>query len=202
MIGLDYNTERSHLILPQYGRIVQEMVEKAMEIDDRQQRNSAAEKIVKTMATMATPEESRNGEFYHRLWNHLAIISDFKLDIDYPYNVAEAKAIIEEPQPIKYPDKRVPVRHYGKHIHNVCEILSTMPEGPEREELARDTANQMRRMLLEYGNSNAREENVIHDIERFTDGKIKLNPQTFRFDKTIIRMEKLTAKKRKRRHKK
>lgn len=201
MQGLDYNTQRSHLKLPEYGRIVQEMVKHALTIEDKTLRQAAAEKIIKTMSTMSSEDKS-SPDFQHKLWNHLAIISNFKLDVNYPYNVEEARIIMEKPQKLAYPNERIPVRHYGKHLHEVCEILATMPEGEERDELARSTANQMRRMLLEYGHSNAREESVFHDIERFTDGRVQLNPSTFRFDRTVIQMEKQSTKNKKKKKKK
>ena len=201
MQGLDYNTERSHLMLPEYGRIVQDMVKHAMTIESKELRQAAAEKIIKTMSTMSSEDKS-SPDFQHKLWNHLAIISEFKLDIDYPYDVEEARVLGSKPQPMSYPNERIPVRHYGKHIYEVCEILATMPEGPERDELARSTANQMRRMLLEYGHSNAREESVFHDIARFTDGRVQLNPATFRFDRTVIQMEKQSTKNKKKKKKK
>lgn len=201
MQGLDYNTQRSHLMLPEYGRIVQDMVKYALTIEDKALRQAAAEKIIKTMSTMSSEDKS-SPDFQHKLWNHLAIISNFQLDIDYPYNVEEAKDINTKPQPLPYPHERIPVRHYGKHLHEVCEVLATMPEGEERDELARSTANQMRRMLLEYGHSNAREESVFHDIERFTDGRVQLNPSTFRFDRTVIQMEKQSTKNKKKKKKK
>ncbi|MCF0192010.1 MAG: DUF4290 domain-containing protein [Prevotella sp.] len=201
MQGLDYNTQRSHLMLPEYGRIVQDMVKHAMTIEDKELRQAAAEKIIKTMGTMSSEDKS-SPDFQHKLWNHLAIISDFKLDIDYPYNVEEARVIMTKPQPLAYPNERVPVRHYGKLLHETCEIIAKMPEGEERDELARSTANQMRRMLLEYGHTNAREESVFHDIEKFTHGTVELNPATFRFDRTVIQMEKQSTKNKKKNKKK
>lgn len=201
MQGLDYNTQRSHLMLPEYGRIVQDMVKHALSLEDKEDRQAAAEKIIQTMGIMSS-EDKNSPDFQHKLWNHLAIISDFKLDVDYPYDVEEARVMMTKPQKLAYPNDHIPVRHYGKHIHEVCEILATMPEGEERDELARSTANQMRRMLLEYGHSNAREESVFHDIERFTDGKVQLNPSTFRFDRTVILMEKQSTKNKKKKKKK
>lgn len=200
LTGLDYNTQRSHLEMPEYGRIVQDMVAYALTIEDREERQAAAEKIIRTMAIKSSDDKS-SPDFIHKLWNHLALLSDFKLDIDYPYDVEEARAIQTKPNPLPYPNTKIPVRHYGKLIHDACEIMATMQPGEELDELARSTANQMRRMLLEYGHSNAREESVFYDIERFTDGKVKLNPATFRFDKTVIQMEKQSTKKKKKKKK-
>lgn len=200
LTGLDYNTQRSHLEMPEYGRVVQEMVQHALSLEDRGARQAAAEKIIRTMAIKSN-DDKNSPDFHQKLWNHLALMSDFKLDIDYPYDVEEARAIQTKPKPLPYPKSKVPVRHYGKLIHDTCEIMATMEPGKELDELARSTANQMRRMLLEYGHSNAREESVFHDIEKFTDGKVKLNPVTFRFDKTVIQMEKQSTKKKKKKKK-
>ena len=194
--GLDYNTQRPQLVMPEYGRIVQEMVETAINIEDRQQRQVAAGKIIRTMAAMF-PKDQQTANFKHKLWNHLAYISGFRLDIDYPFNIEEAKAMDKKPEPLPYPQGRPKIRHYGKLVEESCAILSDMPEGTERDELARQTANQMRRMLLEYGHSNAREETVFSDLYRLTNGKIQLNPSMFRFDRTVMAMEKQTKKKKK-----
>ena len=107
--GLDYNTEREKLILPEYGREVQQMVDIAVNLPTKEERQRCAETIVRVMERML-PQNRNNADYKCKLWDHLAIISDFKLDIDYPYDVSKAKEISEKPKPLAYPMTKIKVR--------------------------------------------------------------------------------------------
>lgn len=107
--GLDYNTQREKLILPEYGREVQNMVDHAVSLTDKDERQQCAETIVAIMARMF-PQSRENEDVQRKMWDHLAIMSNFKLDIDYPYDVSQAAKIYAKPEPLKYPMNRIPVR--------------------------------------------------------------------------------------------
>lgn len=193
--GLDYNTQREKLILPEYGREVQKMVDHAITIEDRAERQHCAETIVQIMGKML-PQNS-NEDHEQMLWDHLALMSGFKLDIDYPYDVTQALKIASKPEPLGYPMANIPVRHYGKMMFEVFEHLKTMPEGPERDELVRITANQMKRSLMQWSHGSADDEKVASDLARFTDGVIQLDLSTFKFEKINERELKETRRKKK-----
>ena len=193
--GLDYNTQREKLILPEYGREVQKMVDHAITIEDRAERQHCAETIVQIMGKML-PQNS-NEDHEQMLWDHLALMSGFKLDIDYPYDVTLALKIASKPEPLGYPMANIPVRHYGKMMFEVFEHLKTMPEGPERDELVRITANQMKRSLMQWSHGSADDEKVASDLARFTDGVIQLDLSTFKFEKINERELKETRRKKK-----
>lgn len=193
--GLDYNTQREKLILPEYGREVQKMVDHAITIEDRAERQHCAETIVQIMGKML-PQNS-NEDHEQMLWDHLALMSGFKLDIDYPYDVTQALKIASKPEPLGYPMMNIPVRHYGKMMFEVFEHLKTMPEGPERDELVRITANQMKRSLMQWSHGSADDEKVASDLARFTDGVIQLDLSTFKFEKINERELKETRRKKK-----
>ena len=193
--GLDYNTQREKLILPEYGREVQKMVDHAITIEDRTERQHCAETIVQIMGKML-PQNS-NEDHEQMLWDHLALMSGFKLDIDYPYDVTQALKIASKPEPLGYPMANIPVRHYGKMMFEVFEHLKTMPEGPERDELVRITANQMKRSLMQWSHGSADDEKVASDLARFTDGVIQLDLSTFKFEKINERELKETRRKKK-----
>lgn len=193
--GLDYNTQREKLILPEYGREVQKMVDHAITIEDRAERQRCAETIVEIMGKML-PQNS-NEDHEQMLWDHLALMSGFKLDIDYPYDVTQALKIASKPEPLGYPMAKIPVRHYGKMMFEVFEQLKTMPEGPERDELARITANQMKRSLVLWSHGSADDEKVASDLARYTDGVIQLDLSTFKFEKINERELKETRRKKK-----
>lgn len=178
--GLDYNTKRSKLQMPEYGREIMKMVEHCMTISDRAERLHCAETIVDTMRRM-TPQEGNSDERMQELWDHLAIMSDFKLDIDYPVDITQAHNITEKPQPLAYPQTNPQVRHYGKMIMDVFEKLKTMPEGEERDALVAITANKMKLNLTEWSNGSNDDEKVADDLARYTDGVIQLDLDTFRF---------------------
>lgn len=184
--GLDYNTQREKLILPEYGREVQNMVDYALTITDRQERQHCAETIVSTMARMF-PQNKESEEYLRKLWDHLAIMSNFELDIDYPFDVSQAAKIYAKAEPVQYPMNRIPVRHYGNMMFEMFEKLKNMEAGEERDELTRITANQMKRDLVQWGHGSSDDEKVAFDLERFTDGKIVLDLNEFKFDRIDMR---------------
>ena len=196
--GLDYNTQREHLLLPEYGREVQKMVDHAVSLPTREERQRCAETIIAIMERMF-PTTSTAADNRHKLWDHLALMSNFQLDIDWPCDVSQAVKITTRPEPMGYPMKDIPVRHYGYMISELFEQLKTMPAGPERDELARLTANFMKRCLLQWSHGSSDDEKIISDLARFTDGIIQLDPKKFVFEKISERefTEKQRSKKKK-----
>ena len=149
--GLDYNTQREQIVLPEYGREIQQMVEYAVGLPDREERQRCARAIIAIMDRMFP--ESKNVEGHERkLWDQLAIMSRFQLDIDYPFD-----------------------------------ILKTMEPGRERDELVKLTANQMHRNLMQWSHGSSDGEKVASDLARFTDGKIQLDLNTFKFERIVDR---------------
>ena len=180
--GLDYNTQREHLILPEYGREVQKMVNHAVGLPTKEERQRCAETIISIMERMF-PQTREVSEHKRKLWDHLALMSDFKLDIDWPFDISQAQKMASKPTPLEYPMQQIPVRHYGKMIFELFEKLKTMEPGPERDELARLTANHMKRCLYQWSHGSAADEKVFSDIARLTDGVIQLDPDKFTFEK-------------------
>ncbi len=180
--GLDYNTQREQLLLPEYGREVQKMVDHAMTLPTREERQRCAETIISIMERMF-PHSGEAADHKHKLWDHLALMSNFQLDIDWPCDVSQAAKIASKPEPMGYPMSQIPVRHYGHMLFEVFEQLKTMPPGPERDELTRITANHMKLSLYQWSHGSADDEKVVDDLARFTDGVIQLDPQKFVFEK-------------------
>lgn len=178
--GLDYNTQREKLVLPEYGREVQQMVDYAVSLNDRTERQRCAETIISIMDRMF-PEHREAEDHERKLWDQLAIMSGFQLDIDYPFDVTQATRIAQKPEPMEYPMKRIPVRHYGMMIFELFDKLKNMAPGDERDELVSLTANQMRRNLMQWSHGSCDEEKVASDLAHFTDGKIQIDLDTFQF---------------------
>ena len=172
--GLDYNTQREKLILPEYGREVQSIIDYAVALPDRAERQRCANAIIAIMERMM-PASQNTPDRRHKLWDHLALMSGFRLDIDYPYDISEAKKMMAKPKPMPYPMKRIPVRHYGNMMFELFDILKKMPAGAARDELARLAANQMKRDLVQWGHGSSDDEKVVSDIAAYTQGKIQLD---------------------------
>lgn len=179
--GLDYNTQREKLVMPEYGREVQKMVKHAMTLPTKQERQNCAKAIIKVMGQMV-PKNRESIDHERKLWDHLAIMSDFKLDIEYPFDVSSALKIAAKPEPMEYPMQQIPVRHYGKMLFELFEKLKNMPEGRERDELTKLTANQMKHNLMQWSHGSIDDEKIASDLARFTDGVIQLDLATFKFD--------------------
>ena len=181
--GLDYNTQREKLVMSEYGREIQKMVDLAVSLPTKEERNVCARTIIRQME-FKNPQIRTNPDYEHTLWDHLFLMSGKQLDIDWPYDVNEAEKLLSKPQPMPLPGKDASPyqRHYGRLMAEVFEKLKTMPEGAERDELVRQTANQMKHDLAAWGHGSMDDERVADDLARFTDGKIQLDLSSFRFE--------------------
>lgn len=198
--GLDYNTQRERIKLNEYGREIQQMVDYCVSIPDREERQVCAEAIIDTMRKM-NPSDQNINDRMQTLWDHLALMSDFKLDIDYPVEITTAEQMASKPEPVAYPNTRIPVRHYGRALFELFETLKTMEPGEERDTLVRMIANQMKRCLLLWGHGNGDDEKVADDLARFTDGVIQLDLDSFRFDRIDVQSIAQQAKQKKQKKK-
>lgn len=167
--------------MPEYGRSVHVMVEHCKQLTNRAERQACAESIVETMRLLH-PDIRLHPDYKQRLWNHLAIMANFELDIDYPFDVSNAARITERPQPLVIPRRNIPVRHYGSLVFRMLDYICKMPVGPERDELVRLVANHMKRDLMMYGNAAPDNDRIISDIANFTDGQVQIDPEKFRFE--------------------
>ena len=194
--GLDYNTQRTKLILSEYGREIQKMVEYACELPTKEERLKCAMTIIRQMENK-NPQLMENADYEQTLWNHLYLMSHRELDIDWPYDVSEADKILSNPEPMPLPDGHIKLRHYGHLVEELLELLKTMPEGEEYDALVSKTANQMKRDLVLWGHGSAEDERVSYDLSRDTNGKIQLDLSTFKFDKVSPSDIKQSGKKKK-----
>ena len=179
--GLDYNTQRPRLVLPEYGREVQRMVDLCRQLPDRDQRLACAKEITRLMLTRV-PSLRQNQNYQQTLWDHLYLMAGGDLDIDWPMSPEGAKVMDERPQPVPLDKSRIRLRHYGRLVEELCKRLRDMPEGDERDELAWLTANQMRRMLIDWGHGSMDGERVLSDLADMTDGRIQIDVSQFQFE--------------------
>ena len=179
-MSMQYNTQKDKLIMPEYGRGVQDMIELAITLPDRQQRQVCANAIVAVMERIQ-PEQAGQSDYQHKLWNHLARIARYRLDIDYPVEIVTEEEALAHPAPLHYPMKKISRKHYGSLVESALKYAQTLPEGLERTTLVQMTANQMKQNLFVWNRDSMDEELVAQDIERYTDGEINLDLDNFRF---------------------
>ena len=156
------------------------MVNHAISLASKEERLRCAKAIIKLMETKV-PRIRENSNYQQTLWDHLFLMSHGQLDIDWPFDVSNAEKIHAKPEPLKLPQSDIRLRHYGKLVEGLIEKLKSMPEGPERDQLTRLTANQMKRDLMQWGHGSMDDERVANDLERLTDGIIRLNLDNFKF---------------------
>ena len=176
---MTYNTQREQLILPEYGRGIQEMVDICLSLEDRAERQQCAETIIRIMATM-NPDVRQQPDYERRLWDQLAILSHYQLDIDYPYEVVKQEDISAKPRPLKYPMQRIRYRHYGHLIEAFMKHLKEMPSGTDNEALTAMMANFMKRSLYNWNRDAMDERKVESDLHAYTDGHATL-PEGFHY---------------------
>lgn len=173
---LEYNSDRSQLALPEYGRNIQQMVNHCLTIEDREERTRCAYSIVQVMGNIV-PQLRDEEDSKHILWDHLAIMSDFKLDIDYPYEIINQENLKVKPEPIAYGDENVRYRHYGKIMVDMIKQACTYEEGDERDELIMLIANHMKKVLLSISKDGVEDARVFNDLREISGGKIDIDPE-------------------------
>lgn len=183
--GLDYNTQRKALILPEYGREIQKMIDHAITLPTKEERQRCANTIVKQMEGRV-PQIRENADYKQTLWDHLYLMSRKELDIDWPYDMSNAEKLYAKPEPMKLPQTTIRLRHYGRLVEELLAKLKELPEGAERQELIRMTANQMKRDLVQWGHGSIDDEKVADDIARLTDGAVQLDLKSFKFDRVVL----------------
>jgi hypothetical protein len=170
---MEYNTARGHLIIPEYGRNVQKMVDFALTIEDREKRTNTANTIISSMAQM-NPSIKETMDFNKVLWDHLHIISDFKLDVDSPYPMPTKEKLTQPPGKLEYSDKQIKLRHYGRHIINIIAKAIEYEEGEEKQALVLTIANQMKKSYLKWNRDSVNDITIAKHLDGLSDGKLIL----------------------------
>lgn len=173
---MEYNTARGKLLLPEYGRNVQNMIQHAMEIEDREERNRAAQAIIEVMGQL-NPHLRDVDDYRHKLWTHLFVMSDFKLDVDSPFEIPKEESLQERPQKVDYPKSKIRFGHFGQYTQKILETSKSMTDEGERKYMTNSMGNFMKKQYL-MNNNNAVENNVIADqLTELSQGDLKIeNP--------------------------
>lgn len=175
---LTYNTQLKKLVLPEYGRNIQQMVDHCLTIEDKEERTRCAYSIINTMGNLF-PNLRDIEDFKHKLWDHLAIMSDFKLDIDYPCDVIKPESLNSFPEKVDYYTSPIKYRHYGRSIELMIAKASSMPEGEERDALILLVANHMKKLMLSVNSEGVDDAKILKDLRELSHGAINLNPENY-----------------------
>ncbi len=171
---MDYNTQRERLTMAEYGRYVQEMVEYCKEIEDDDERQQCAESIVGIMAEK-TERNGKEEEFVAKLWNHLAAIANYELDIHYPVEIKREEDLSKDRQRVEYPQRKIERRHYGAIVEDFTKAIEQEEDEQRRTALAWQVGNQMKRDLSNWNLDAMSDEKVRDDMEQYTHGKVQLD---------------------------
>ena len=193
---LRYNTQLKPLALPEYGRNIQSMVDHCLSIEDREQRTQCAYTIIESMANLF-PDLKNGGEYDHKLWDHLAIMSDFQLDIDSPCEVIKPDNLHTKPERVEYQLDGVRRRHYGKTIEAMIMSAADMEAGDEKDELIKLIAAQMKKTLLAVNSDGVEDSRVFRDLMEISGGRIRVDESQMKIREFIIPAQPTGKKKKK-----
>jgi len=169
----DYNTTRKKLILAEYGRNVQNMVKYIVELPTKDERNRYAQVVIDLMGFL-NPHLRDVADFKHKLWDHLHIISDFKIDVDSPYPKPSEDAIRFKPAPLSYPQQRIKYKHYGKTVELMISRAKAIEEPQRRQLMVQSIANFMKMAYVTWNKDSVADETIIKDLREMSNGALQL----------------------------
>jgi len=169
----DYNTTRKKLILAEYGRNVQNMVKYIVELPTKDERNRYAQVVIDLMGFL-NPHLRDVADFKHKLWDHLHIISDFKIDVDSPYPKPSEDAIRFKPAPLAYPQQRIKYKHYGKTVELMISRAKAIDEPQRRQLMVQSIANFMKMAYVTWNKDSVADETIIKDLREMSNGELQL----------------------------
>jgi len=172
--NLEYNTERSKLIIPEYGRHFQKMVDHAVSIADDVERNQVAQAIISVMGNIQ-PHLRDVPDFHHKLWDQLFIMSDFKLDVESPFPITSKETLQKRPEPLGYPQNFPKYRFYGNNIKRMIDVAVKWEKGDKREGLEYAIANHMKKCYLNWNKDTVDDKVIFKHLYELSDGAIDLD---------------------------
>ncbi len=173
------------MIIPEYGRNIQKMLDFAITVADKEERNKVARAIIDVMGQL-NPHLRDVTDFKHKLWDHLFIISDFQLDVDSPYPKPTRETFQTKPELLKYPSNDIRYKHYGKTIENIIEKAKQYPDGDEKNELINQIANLMKRSYLNWNRDSVNDEVILKQLEELSKGQLHADRSMLRSTQTFV----------------
>lgn len=173
IIDMEYNSDRPRLIIPEYGRNVQKMVEYLSTIEDAEKRNQQAHNLIDIIGNL-NPQVRDVEDFKHKLWDHLFIMSDFNLDVESPYPKPTPETFLEKPELIPYPENSRTYRHYGNIIKSMIKYAVKLEDGEEKEALISAIANQMKKTYLLWNKDSVEDDVILKELSRLSENKLNV----------------------------
>lgn len=170
---LEYNAERSHLIIPEYGRHLQKLIEQAVAIVDNEERNKAAKYIIQVMGSL-NPHLRDVLDFQHKLWDQLFIMSDFKLEVDSPYPIPSREVLQLKPDVLQYPQNFPKYRYYGNNIKYMIDVANKWDDGDMKDALVKVIANHMKKSYLSWNKDTVKDDVIFEHLYELSGGKLNL----------------------------
>ena len=171
---MEYNTQLPHLEIPEYGRNIQVMIDHCITIEDRDERNKCARAIIQIMGQL-NPHLRDIADFTHKLWDHLFLISKFKLDVDSPYPLPNAETFTTKPKNVPYPATKIRYKHYGKTIERIIDVAKTYDEGPEKKELSRLIANHLKKSYVNWNKDSVTDDVIFKQFKEMTNNELVID---------------------------
>ena len=171
--SLEYNSERVNLIIPEYGRHIQKMVNQAVECKNKSERNDMAKAIIGVMGNL-NPHLRDVADFQHKLWDQLFIMSEFKLDVDSPFNKPEKELLEEKPQKLNYPQNYPKYRFYGNNIKRMIDFTVNWDNSELKGKLILTIANHMKKCFLNWNKDSVEDQVILDHLFDLSDGKLKV----------------------------
>jgi len=169
---MDYNTQRPEISLPEYGRHIHKMVDYLKTIHDRELRNNMAKALINVMGNM-NPHLRDVPDFKHKLWDHLAVMADFDLDIDWPYPLPKKDFLEEKPNKVPYNNEKFKYKHYGKNLQRMLAKVNEF-EGETKDMLIEQLANHMKISYVNWKGETVNDEYIFEDIQRISDETVEI----------------------------
>lgn len=170
---LEYNTSRNKLVISEYGRHIQKLVEHAIEIKDKKDRQRFVEGIINIMGDL-NPHLRDVADFKHKLWDHLYVISDFKLDVDSPYEKPVIEKLFEKPEPLDYPNSKIKYNHYGKVIEKMILEAIKMEDKELKNKLVIAIANQMKKSYVNWNLDFVEDDVIFNHLKKLSNNKLEI----------------------------
>lgn len=168
---MDYNTQREKLLMPEYGRHIQKMIEQVKAIKDRDKRNEQIKAVVTIMGIL-NPQLRDVNDFKHKLWDHVQVISNFDIDIDSPYSIPTKESFVLKPERIPLETKPIKATHYGRNIQNMIDIIANREEDEMKDLMIKSLASYMRQQYLIWNKDSVSEETIFNDIRKLSEGRL------------------------------
>lgn len=170
---MEYNTLKKVLFLPEYGRIIQSLVDICMSKEKKEDRNEMAEAIIELM-TQRFPKEKDEENYLHKLWDHLFILSNYQLDVDSPFPIPSFESLHTQPRKMLYPKLDYEYKFYGKSILQLIDVAIAMELGEEKNALVQVIANNMKKSYNVYNKEHVQDEVIIRHLNVLSKGELEL----------------------------